>query len=235
MREENMTPTPSFPIIEAVRRRLEIEEGEAGVLTVITLSTHFSVAPARLWPHLTDAEHLRIWYGEVLGDLAEGAPFRVGSMRGTVLELEEPHKLSLTLERGDTSDALLVQLDPEDDGTTELRLRHTAQIPRDVFDQFGSGYLAIDWEIALLSLAAATGGWAGCGATKVPAPTDAWLASPEGADHLRAWSIRWAAEAVAAGLDETLARETEAETTRAGTSPHRGRPQVIDAAAGSAP
>ena len=36
----------------------------------------------------------------------------------------------------------------------------------------------------------------------------------EGRRYLRAWSVRWAAEAVAAGVDEGVARRVEAEALR---------------------
>ena len=43
-----------------------------------------------------------------------------------------------------------------------------------------------------------------------------WQRSEEGRRYLRAWSVRWAAEAVAAGMDEDAARRTESEIAGAG-------------------
>lgn len=211
-----MTDTESLTVVDATRRSLEIEDLGDQVRIAITLSTHLDAAPARVWPMLTDIQQLATWYGQVEGDLSEGGRFR--TMRGAsgrVLEIEAPHKLSLTWEVGDAVDPLLIRLDPEDDGTTLLRLRHTVLMPRERFEEYGPGYAAIGWEIALLALAAATGAWEPSCGHQVPAPTPDWLASADGAAHLRAWSIRWAAEAVAAGVDEQLARRGEDSTIAA--------------------
>ncbi|MFC7374011.1 SRPBCC domain-containing protein [Brachybacterium sp. GCM10030267] len=215
-----MTVTESLPVIDAVRRELEIDEqlheGRALVRTVLTLTTNITRAPAQLWPLLTRPDQLARWFGPVAGDLREGGRFEApeGAV-GRILHVEAPHKISLTWDRGGAEDPLLIRLDPEDDGTTELRVRHTTLIERDEFDRVGPGLAAVDWEIALLALAALTDGWRASCLLDVPTPTPAWLDSAEGAEHVRAWSVRWAAEAIAAGVDETTARRGEAATASA--------------------
>lgn len=214
--EETMTVTESLPGIDAVRRALEIDVQDAQVRTTLDLTTNIALAPAQLWPLLTTADGLASWYGPVTGELEVGGRYTApGGASGRILDVAVPHKLSLTWEYGENADPLQIHLDPEDDGTTLLRLRHVAGIPREVFDRFGPGAAAVGWEIALLGLAAATDGWRASCMEPVPAPTPLWLASSDGAAHVQAWAVRWAAEAVAAGVDEETARRGERETAAA--------------------
>lgn len=215
-----MTVTESPSAIDAVRRALEVHErassdGRRQVRATLTLTTNVDCAPAQLWPLLTTPEELSRWFGRVTGELSEGGAFEVpDGTRGRVLEVESPHRLSLAWDRGTGEDPLLVQLDPEDDGTTLLRLRHTALVEAEEFERTGPGVLAIGWEVALLALAAHTDGWRSSCLSAVPAPTPQWRRGEEAAVFLRAWSVRWAAEAIAAGVDEATARRGEAETAR---------------------
>lgn len=216
-----MTVTEPLPFVEAVRRRLEIEERGTHVRTALTLTCNLSLAPAQLWPLLVESSELAQWYGLLKGPLVEGERYSLsqGGLsdggQGQVLELVEPHKVSLTCEKNGVADPLQIRLDPEDDGTTRLRLTHTTLIDRDDFDRYGPGPAAIHWEIALMSLAAHTGGWSACSDDAVPVPSPQWRDGAQGAAYVQAWSVRWAAEALAAGVDEASARRGELATSRA--------------------
>lgn len=215
-----MAVTESLAVVDAVRRELEIDEqihdGRTLVRTTATLTTNIDRSPAQLWPLLTRPDQLAQWFGQICGDLREGGRFEAPrGARGRLLQVEAPHKISLTWEDGGSEDPLSIRLDPEDDGTTLLRLRHTRLIPQEEFDLVGPGLGAVDWEIALIALAAVTDGWRTSCLHDVPRPSSAWLASAEGAAYIRAWSVRWAAEAIAAGLDESAARRAEIETNAA--------------------
>lgn len=215
-----MAVTESLPVVDAVRRELEIHEqvqdGRPVVRASMTLTTNITRSPAQLWPLLTRPELLAGWFGPVVGDLREGGAFEAPrGARGHVLAVEAPHRISLTWEHGGSIDPLLVRLDPEDDGTTSLLLRHTRLVLREEFERVGPGLGAVHWEIALLALAAETDGWRASCLLDVPVPTPQWLGGEQGIEHVRAWSVRWAAEAIAAGVDEAAARRGEAATTRA--------------------
>jgi uncharacterized protein YndB with AHSA1/START domain len=154
-----MTVTESLPALEAVRRELEIDEqapgGHPQVRAVLTLTTTLDLAPARLWPLLTRPAELAAWYGPVEGDLAEGGGCTApDGVRGRVLEVEEPHRLTLVREQDGAESLFVLRLDPEDDGTTQLSLRHTVLVTRERFDAGGIGEIALGWELALLALAA---------------------------------------------------------------------------------
>ncbi|MEE1651728.1 SRPBCC domain-containing protein [Brachybacterium sp. J144] len=218
--EEKMAVTESLPVVDAVRRELEIDEqvldGRPRVRAVLTLTTHLSRSPAQLWPLLTDPARLARWFGPVDGELVEGGTFRgPRGARGRIETVEAPHRLSLVWEREGAADPLLIRLDPEDDGTTALSLRHTTLLDRQDFARGGPGLAAMDWEIALLALAAETDGWRDTCQQEVPVPTADWLDGPDGAGLVRAWSVRWAAQALAAGVDEETVRRGENATVHA--------------------
>lgn len=211
-----MTQREPAPAIDAVRRAVDIEQGDEAAHVTVSLTTNLSQAPVQLWPRLTDPAELAKWYGPVQGDLREGGSFAApGGAHGRVLEAAAPHQLSLTWEYGNSVDALEIRLDPEDDGTTELELTHTSDLAPEVFEEFGPGAIAVGWEIALMGLAAYTDGWHHTCQGDVPVPGPLWLASGQAAEYVRGWSIRWAAASIAAGTDEELARRGEAATARA--------------------
>src|SRR5699024_6282970 len=97
---------------------------------------------------------------------------------------------------------------------TRLVLRHTALLDAEEFARTGPGSLALGWELALLALAAHTDGWHATCLVPVPSPGPDWLHGPEGGTYVRAWAVRWAAEAVAAGVDEATARQGESDLVR---------------------
>lgn len=217
--KDGSTPTDApvdLPAAHAVRRSVDIETLTASVRLRTRLSSNFALAPAQLWPQLTRPEELLRWYGPVTGDLREGGTYSAaGGAGGRILEVAAPHKLSLSWEYGQSVDDLLIRLDPEDDGTTELSLTHTSEVPREIFEAYGPGASALGWEIALLGLAAHSGGWTHSCHEPVPTPGPQWMAGPEGSRFVRAWSIRWAAASIAAGTDEDLARAGELATSTA--------------------
>lgn len=208
-------PSPVPPAVEAVRRSVEIEDHGDTTRVITTLTTPLGEPPARLWPLLTSAPELLQWYGPVGGQLRPGGTFHTtGGAHGHILEADAPHRLRLTWEYGSNVDDLEIRLDPEDDGTTELRLVHDARIDTEVFTRFGPGATALGWDIALLGLASHTDGWHEL-CLEVPAPSPTWLTGPDGARHVRAWAIRWAAAAIAAGTEESQARAQESATMQA--------------------
>lgn len=220
-----MTVTESSPVVDAVRRSLEIDEqdplktgapgGPGRIRVTLALTTNLALAPARLWPLLTSPRELAAWFGPVDGELREGGRFGApGGAGGRILQVQEPHRLGLTWQQPTGEGPLLLRLDPEDDGTTLLALRHTMLLDAADFAHTGPGALAVGWEITLLALAAHTDGWHATCLAPVPVPTPEWLQGPQSARYVRAWAVRWAAEAIAAGIDETTARLGESETVR---------------------
>ena len=208
--------------VDAVRRSVELDldvPGNTPIPGRAELSTTLDAAPADLWPLLTTHEGLASWYGPVTGDLAPEGEFQtVSGAHGRILEAESPHRLLLSWEYGPMSDRLELVLDPTDDGSSRFGLTHVSALAPEILEKFGPGATALGWDIALLGLVARTDGWRSLG-IQVEPPAPAWLAGPEGAEHVRAWAIRWAAAAVAAGLDVDTARRGEIETAQAYGAP----------------
>src|SRR5690625_5848675 len=92
-----MTLTQSPPIVEAVRRRLEMDElpgPRSTVRAAFTLTTTLGQAPAQLWPMLSRLDRLAQWYGPVSGELREGGRLQLpGGVECRILEVEAPHKM----------------------------------------------------------------------------------------------------------------------------------------------
>lgn len=212
------SPSPSVTaIVDAVSRAVELERRPDRVDVTTSLRTVLADSPAQVWPELTDPARLARWYGpvEITGDADAGIEFStVGGAHGRVITAEEPHLLRLTWEYGGHEDELEIRLDPEDDGSSRLRLEQVSSVPLAVFESYGPGATALGWDIAVLGLVSRTDAWRDL-RLAVPAPDPAWLASAEGTELVRAWSIRWAAASVAAGTEEDLARRAEAGTTQA--------------------
>lgn len=221
-----MPAGPRATVVDAVTRSVEIQpiEGADAVDVRTTLRTVLAVSPADVWRELTEPARLAQWYGPVVVEPAtdgEGLAYQApGGATGRVLRADAPHALDLSWQPGAASDRLELRLDPEDDGSTCASLAHRAAMPTEIFDRFGPGATAVGWDIALLGLVARTDGWREM-RLAAPTPTPMWLASAEGADHVRAWSIRWAAASIAAGTDEQAARRAETETSRAYGAPVR--------------
>lgn len=214
-----MTLTEPLPVVEAVRRALEIDgrDGPDGRRTriTLTLTTNLAVPPARLWPLLADPAQRARWCDTVTGALAEGERLDgPGGAHGRVLGVQEPHRIELTWGGDGPQEPLRIRLDPEDDGTTALQLRRTLEREAQELETVGAGALALRWELAVLALAAHTDGWRDSCLQTPPVPTADWLRGAEGAAHVRAWSVRWAAAALAAGVEESVVRRGEQETVR---------------------
>src|SRR5690606_23775486 len=146
--EETMTVADPLPAIDAVRRELEIDEqileGTRRVRAILTLTTSLDPAPAQLWPLLTRPGELAEWFGPVAGDLHEGGAFIAPrGAHGRVLVSQEPHRLSLTWADGGDEGTLTLRLDPEDDGSTLLVLRHSALLDAEEFERTGPGVIAL--------------------------------------------------------------------------------------------
>lgn len=206
--------------MDAVLRSLVIDDAastDAAVALCLQMRASAPAPAGDLWPLLSTTDGLLRWYGPVAGDLRVGGRFQApGGMSGTVVSASAPHLLELTWEYGDQADALTLSLDPDDVGQCSLRLDHQLTLPRTVFEEYGPGAVALGWEIALLGFLRQASLLSG-DACAMPAPTPAWLGSEQGAQTVRGWAIRWAGAAVAAGVDEELAKLQEARTVAAYT------------------
>lgn len=210
-----MTASAAPAVADRVRRTVVLATADEDHEVRTYLTTNLTPAPAELWTLLSRPDQLAQWYGPVEGDLREGGSFTSPGVVAQIRRVAAPHQLILGWGPDGGAGEVEIRLDPVDDGSTELQIVHTAQIPGDVFAQYGPGGWSLGWDIAILGLAAFSKGWDQGESTQVPLPGPAWFASAEGADYVRAWSIRWAAASIAAGTEVEAARAGEIATSAA--------------------
>src|SRR5699024_12490377 len=88
-------------------------------------------------------------------------------------------------------------------------LRHTARLHAAECARPGPGGRARGCARGRRALAPHPDGWHAACLGPVPSPGPDWLHGPEGGRYVRAWAVPWAADAIAAGVDETIARQGE--------------------------
>jgi uncharacterized protein YndB with AHSA1/START domain len=143
--------------LTAVERTVRDGEVPAGPAKVVTLSRRYAAATEDVWDALTDPERLSRWFLPVSGDLRLGGRYQFeGNAGGVVRECEPPRRIVLTWEMGPAApaDTSLVEVRlTEADGGTRLELEHRAQVPPEMWDQFGPGAVGVGWDGGLLGLA----------------------------------------------------------------------------------
>ncbi|GAA1856605.1 SRPBCC family protein [Myceligenerans crystallogenes] len=197
--------------LDAVARRVSDGEVPAGPAKVITLTRTYRAAIDDVWDALTSAERLPRWFLPVSGDLTLGGRYAFeGNAGGVVRECEPPRRFVVTWEMGPAGprDSSLVEVRlADDDGATRLTLEHRAQVPPEMWDQFGPGAVGVGWDGALLGLATHL-----AGLTK-SATDDEIAAHPAIMEFNRASAAAWGAAHEAAGAEPATVRANVAATT----------------------
>ncbi|WP_122262992.1 SRPBCC family protein [Ornithinimicrobium cerasi] len=143
--------------LTSVERTVRDGEVPAGPAKVVLLTRTYPAAADDVWDALTDRDRLARWFLPVSGDLEVGGRFQVeGNAGGVVRECEAPRRLVVTWEMGPAgpADTSLVEVRLTEDGaSTRLELEHRAQVPPEMWDEFGPGAVGVGWDGALLGLA----------------------------------------------------------------------------------
>lgn len=143
--------------LAAVERTVREGEVPAGPAKVVALAREYAAPTEDVWDALTDRERLSRWFLPVSGDLELGGRYQfAGNAGGVVRECEPPRRLVVTWEMGPagTADTSLVEVRLAEAGDgTRLELEHRAQVPPEMWDQFGPGAVGVGWDGALLGLA----------------------------------------------------------------------------------
>lgn len=143
--------------LTAVQRTVRDGEVPAGPAKVVVLARTYAAPAEDVWDAVTDRERLSRWFLPVSGDLELGGRYQFeGNAGGVVRECDPPSRLLVTWEMGPAgpADTSLVEVRlRQTDGGTRLELEHRAQMPQEMYDQFGPGAVGVGWDGALLGLA----------------------------------------------------------------------------------
>lgn len=187
--------------IGAVVREIASREVDGRACRVIVASRRYDTDPDDLWDALTSAERIPRWFLPISGELRLGGRFQFeGNAGGTIVACEPPARLAVTWGMHGQESDVVVTLTAVDGGTL-LRLEHVAEVPDEMWRQYGPGAVGIGWESGLLGLGLHI---AGDGASR-PKDPNAWLASPEGRAFVAGSSDGWARASIAAGDDPDAA------------------------------
>ncbi|GIH25860.1 activator of HSP90 ATPase [Acrocarpospora phusangensis] len=107
-----------------------------------------------VWAACTDPDRLRRWFLPVTGDFRVGGTYQLeGNAGGEILRCEPPKLLRLTWLFGDNPGFSEVEVRLTADGDATLfELRHTADVPPEMWSQYGPGATGVGWDLSLLGL-----------------------------------------------------------------------------------
>lgn len=205
--------------LTTVQRRVAEGQVPAGPAKVVVLSRRYDAPVEEVWDALTDPERLSRWFLPVSGELRLGGRYQFeGNAGGVVRECEEPTRLVVTWEMGEPgpADTSLVEVRlVADDGGTRLDLEHRAQMPPEMWDQFGPGAVGVGWDGALLGLALHLAG------ERMDGTQDEIAADPAVREFNTAAARQWGLAHRASGADAATA-DAGAEATTAFYVPAEG-------------
>lgn len=194
----------SLDEISRVRRKLTDGERKTVVLT-----RHYDADVADVWDACTDAERVARWFLPVKGDLRLGGTYQLeGNAGGRILQCEPPSYLRVSWLYGvDPGFSEVEVCLSADGGGTLFELRHTAEVPPEMWGRFGPGAVGVGWDLALLGLGLylANNG-------SVP-EKDGFEYTDDGRIFITASSQAWGAAFEAAGASPETAATAVAGTT----------------------
>lgn len=179
-----------------------------GKRKVQVLRRHYDAEIEDVWSACTEADRLARWFMPVSGDLRLGGHYQLeGNAHGEILRCEPPSlfKVSWLFGPNPGFSEVEVSLTAKDGGTL-LELRHTAEVPEEMWAQFGPGATGVGWDLSLLGLALHL--------TGAPKPdTDTFHETEEGRRCIVASSEAWGeAYRAAGGAPEAVEAAVRATT-----------------------
>lgn len=211
--------------LAAVERGLATSGTGEDALRTQRLVQEYRADLADVWEAVTVADRVRRWFLPLSGDLRLGGSYQLeGNAGGQILECEPPDGASarfrVTWAYGGGPDSwLTVRLTSLDESRTRLELVHEARvadIPADMWEQFGPAATGIGWDSILLGLALYAHG-ARDGVS--PEEAAAWMASEEGRRFARGSASAWADAHAADGADPAVAAQAAEATAALYTQP----------------
>ncbi|NUR90163.1 MAG: SRPBCC family protein [Nonomuraea sp.] len=190
---------------EISRIRRELKDGER---KTVVLTRRYDADVADVWDACTDAERVARWFLPVKGDLRLGGTYQLeGNAGGKILACEPPSYLKVSWLYGEDPGFSEVELRlSADDGGTLFELTHTAEVPPEMWGQFGPGAVGVGWDLALLGLGLYLAGGS-------MAEKDGFENTAEGRTFITASSQAWGAAFEAAGASPETAAAAVAGTS----------------------
>lgn len=208
-----LSQTDPMRQIDEVDRTLASSVREDRPTKVITISQSYPIPIADLWDACTQGERISRWLLPITGDLREGGRYQLeGNAGGTIERCVPRERIAATWEYGDEVSWVVATFSGGDDEST-IHIEHTAHVDDERWQQFGPGAVGIGWDGMLLGLAMHI-------VSGVARPAEegvAWMATDEGKAFMTASGEAWRDTQIAAGEDETLARESSARCIAAYT------------------
>jgi uncharacterized protein YndB with AHSA1/START domain len=200
--------------INAVRREVGSRVWEAGEARVVTVGQTYKGSLDDVWDACTNPERISRWFLPVSGDLRVDGRYQLeGNAGGTVERCDPPKSFAATWEYGGEVSWIEVRLSAESDGRTRFELQHIAHVDDERWAEFGPGAVGIGWDMGLVGLELHLSS----GRAVDPQESAAWMASDEGRQFITLSSQRWCDASIAAGTNETEARDAAERTTAAYT------------------
>jgi uncharacterized protein YndB with AHSA1/START domain len=195
--------------IDAVQRELRTST-TVDAVRVQRLVQEYRAELDDVWEAVTTAERIRRWFLPVTGELRLGGTYQLeGNAGGRILECDPPAggsaSFRATWAYGGAADTwLTVRLTSLGADRTRLELEHEARvadIPEDMWTQFGPSGTGIGWDSILLGLSLNLAG----DTSVTPEQAMAWMLSEEGRHFVRRSADAWAAAHAADGADPQVA------------------------------
>jgi uncharacterized protein YndB with AHSA1/START domain len=206
--------------IEAVDRGLTTDESDGRTMRTQTLAQTYRARIGDVWDAVTSATRIPRWFLPISGDLRVGGSYQLeGNAGGTVEECVPPndgsaHYRVTWVFGGGAPTWLTIRLTELDAASTRLDLIFTgdvAELPAEMWEQFGPAATGMGWDSGLLGLALHLGD----GNPEVTPETAAeWTAGEEGKSFMRLSADAWAEVHIATGGDPAAAKAA-ADTTYA--------------------
>lgn len=194
--------------IESVDRRVDrrLVEGEEAATVIIAQTLTAEIA--EVWDACTNAERIPRWFLPISGELKLGGEFQLErNAGGTIEECDPPNGFAATWEMDGGVSWIEVRLDAVDEDRTRLELEHIVRVD-DHWEQYGPGATGVGWDGAIGGLAE----YLRTGQPVHQQEAMAWMASEEGKEFYTRCSQRWGEAHIAAGADESEAREAAERT-----------------------
>jgi uncharacterized protein YndB with AHSA1/START domain len=197
--------------IDAVQRAVATEDRDGTLTRVQTLGQTYRATLDDVWNAVTTAERIARWFLPISGDLRLGGSYQLeGNAGGTVEECVPPADGAAQFRvtwifGGGAPTWLTIRLTALAAESTRLDLTFTgnaADLPAEMWDQFGPAGTGMGWDSGLLGLALHLDDSQG---SVSPAEAAAWVQSDEGKQFMRLSADAWRDAHIADGGDPAVA------------------------------